>query len=103
MGCQLIIYGCFLRIFTVLRKSFYPQYGRACFITGIKEGMFITMFIRALTRGELIKHLVKVLLVLLLLHFVIIPSTTSTRVDNGSGVTRHRTKTRLYYIQVTDT
>ena len=35
----------------VLRKSFYPQYGRACFITGIKEGMFITMIMRALTHG----------------------------------------------------
>ncbi len=41
----------FLQFFTVLRKSFYPQYGRACFITGIKEGMFITMIIRALTHG----------------------------------------------------
>ena len=31
---------------------FYPQYGRACFITGIKEGMFITMIMRALTHSE---------------------------------------------------
>ena len=51
MSTGLIIYGCFLRFFMVLRKSFYPQYARAYFITGIKEGMFITMFIRALTRG----------------------------------------------------
>ena len=43
---------------------------------------------------QLIKHLVKVLLVLLLLHFVIIPSPTSTRVDNGS-VTWHRTKNQV--------
>ena len=40
-----------LCFFTVLRKSFYRQYGLACFLTGIKQVMFITMIIRALTHG----------------------------------------------------